>query len=138
MGERATTVKVFANRSAEASLPAGRFHSPFQTILALIALIHFTLAAEIHQLSHAQSATAPSTCNHESCTAEKLPTEKTDSSSSSECKTCKTLASTHGDLLHVQILLSSPAYEVLQVPSDLTLIDSRVKKERPGRSPPRA
>ena len=136
MGERATTVKVFANRSAEASLPAGRFHSPFGTLLALIALVHFTLAAEVHQLSHSQTSTASSSCGHDGCASEKAPAEEPGSSSSSDCQTCEALASAHGDLLHVQILLSKPIHGALQVPSDATLIDFQVKKERPGRSPP--
>lgn len=138
MGERFTTVKVFANRSAQGRLEPGGFHSPFGLMLALIATIHFTLATEVHQLSHPQTSAASSACGHEGCAPEKTPTEEPDSSGSSDCQTCEALASAHSDLLHVQILLSRPIHGALQVPSDATLIDFHVKKERPGRSPPRA
>ena len=136
MGERVTTVKVFANRSAQGRLELNGFHFPFGILLALIATIHFTVAAEVHQLSHSQIFAASSACGHEGCATEKAPTEEPDSSSSSDCQTCEALASAHGDLLHVQILPSSPVYETLRVLTDATLVDFRVKKERPGRSPP--
>lgn len=136
MGERVTTVNVSVNRSAQGRLAQGGCHSPFTTLLALIAVTHFTLATEIHQLSHPQTSTASSACGHEGCATEKTPSEEPDSSSSSDCQTCEALASTHGDLLYVQILLSRPIHGALQVPSDATLIDFQVKKERPGRSPP--
>ena len=105
-------------------------------MLALIATIHFTLATEVHQLSHPQASTASSACGHEGCATEKTPAKEPDSSSSSDCQTCEALASAHSDLLHVQILLSRPIHGALQVPSDATLIDFQVKKGRPGRSPP--
>lgn len=136
MGERVTTVKASANRSAKGRLEPGGFYSPFGLMLALIATIHFTLATEVHQLSHPQASTASSACGHEGCATEKTPAKEPDSSSSSDCQTCEALASTHGDLLYVQILLSRPIHGALQVPSDATLIDFQVKKERPGRSPP--
>ena len=138
MGERVTTVKASANRSAQGRLEPDGIYSPFGLMLALIATIHFTLATEVHQLSHPQASAASSSCGHEGCATENTPTEEPDSSSSSDCQTCEALASAHSDLLHVQILLSRPIHEALQVPSDATLIDFQVKKERPGRSPPRA
>ena len=136
MGERVTTVKASANRSAKGRLEPGGFYSPFGLMLALIATIHFTLATEVHQLSHPQASTASSACGHEGCATEKTPAKEPDSSSSSDCQTCEALASAHSDLLHVQILLSRPIHGALQVPSDATLIDFQVKKGRPGRSPP--
>ena len=136
MGERVTIVKASANRSAQGRLEPGGFYSPFGLMLALIATIHFTLATEVHQLSHPQASTASSACGHEGCATEKTPAKEPDSSSSSDCQTCEALASAHSDLLHVQILLSRPIHGALQVPSDATLIDFQVKKGRPGRSPP--
>jgi len=138
MGGRVTTVKASANRSAQGRLEPGGFHFPFGILLALIATIHFTLVTEVHQLSHPQTSAASSACGHEGCAPENTPTEEPDSSSSPDCQTCEALASAHGDLLHVQILLSRPIHGALQVSSDATLIDFQVKKERPGRSPPRA
>ncbi|MGB1070575.1 MAG: hypothetical protein ACPG1Z_02830, partial [Planctomycetota bacterium] len=66
-------MKVFTNRSAQGRLEPGGFHSPFGLMLALIATIHFTLATEVHQLSHPQTSAASSACGHEGCATENTP-----------------------------------------------------------------
>jgi len=119
-------------------MPQRPMISSASAMLAIFAMFHFSLAHGLHKLNHTQKSAAPSHCDHAGCNSEKLPLENSNSSESDNCEICDVLATAYGELLHVQILLTVPAFKTFQVSYKDSQINSWVNKERPGRSPPNA